>query len=50
MSIIVNDQTIDWQKWENLEVNNDRYFRDGYLLIQDYHENFDELLNGLYTV
>lgn len=50
MSIQVNDQTIDWQKWENLEVNNDKYFRDGYLLIQDYHENFDELLNGLYTV
>lgn len=50
MSIQVNDQIIDWNKWESLEINNEISFRDEYLLTQDYHENFDELLNGLYTV
>lgn len=26
------------------------FFRDNYLLQEDYHENFDELINGLYSV
>ena len=50
MSIIVNDQEIDWQKWLELEVTDESDFRDNHLLKQDYHENFDELVNGLYSV
>ena len=50
MSTQVGDQEIDWQKWESLEIDNEISFRDEYLLIQDYHENFDELLDGLYAV
>lgn len=50
MSMQVNDKTINWQKWEDYEILSQEDFRDEYLLIHDYHENFDELLNGLYTV
>lgn len=50
MSITVNDQEIDWQKWLELEVTDENDFRDNHLLKQDYHENFDELVNGLYSV
>ncbi|ABO11006.2 PoNe immunity protein domain-containing protein [Acinetobacter baumannii] len=50
MSITVNDQEIDWQKWLDLEITDENEFRDHHLLKQDYHENFDELVNGLYSV
>nr|EKU0940572.1 hypothetical protein [Acinetobacter baumannii]EKX7143506.1 hypothetical protein [Acinetobacter baumannii] len=46
MSITVNDQEIDWQKWLDLEITDENEFRDHHLLKQDYHENFDELVNG----
>ena len=50
MSLQVNDQEIDWEKWQFLEINDEKRFRDNFLNAQDYHENFEELINGLYTV
>ncbi len=50
MLLDVDDQKIDWQKWQSIEINNDSFFKDNQLILQDYHENFDELINGLYTV
>ena len=50
MSLQVNDQEIDWEKWQFLEINDEKRFRDDFLNAQDYHENFEELINGLYTV
>ena len=50
MSIEVNEQTIDWQKRLALEITDEDCFRDNYLLKQDYHENFDEFVNGLYSI
>lgn len=50
MSIPLDDQKIDWKKWQSTEVNDCNRYRDNYLIAQDYHENFDELINGLYTV
>lgn len=50
MSIQVNDQEINWEKWQSLEINDENKFRDNFLTAQDYHENFEELINGLYTV
>jgi hypothetical protein len=50
MLVKIDDQTIDWQKWQSLEIKDENLFRDNYLNYQDYQENFDELLNGLYTV
>ena len=50
MSITVNDQTIDWQKWFNLEVKDTSQFRDNLLEQKMYSKRFNTFVNGLYTV
>ena len=50
MSIAVNDQTIDWQKWFNLEVKDTSQFRDNLLEQKMYSKRFNTFVNGLYTV
>ena len=50
MSIQVNDQEIDWQKWLSLEVKDTSLFRDKLLEQEMYHKRFDTFVNGIYTV
>ena len=50
MSIIVNDQTIDWQKWLKLEIHETNLYRDNLISEDVYHERFDIFLNGIYSV
>ena len=50
MSIPVNDQEINWQRWLDLEVKNSSLFRDNLLEQEMYHKRFDTFVNGLYTV
>lgn len=50
MSIIVNEQEIDWQKWLSLEIQDIDLYRDKLLSENMYHMNFDEFINGLYAV
>ncbi len=50
MSITVNDQEIDWQRWQELEIQDTHLYRDTLLPEDIYHERFDIFLNGLYSV
>ena len=50
MSIQVNDQAIDWQKWLNLEIKDSSLFRDNLLELAMYHKRFDTFVNGIYSV
>lgn len=50
MSITVNDQEIDWQRWQELEIAETHLYRDNLLPEEMYHVNFDEFINGLYSV
>ncbi|XZT90512.1 PoNe immunity protein domain-containing protein [Acinetobacter baumannii] len=50
MSITVNDQDIDWQRWQELEIQETNLYRDNLLPEDMYHVNFDEFINGLYSV
>ena len=50
MSITVNDQEIDWQRWQELEIQDTNLYRDNLLPEDIYHERFDIFLNGLYSV
>ena len=50
MSITVNDQEIDWQKWLDLEITDENEFRDNLLEKTMYHRRFDTFVNGLYLV
>lgn len=50
MSITVNDQEIDWQRWQELEIQNTHLYRDNLLPEDMYNVNFDEFINGLYSV
>ena len=49
-STIVNDQTIDWQKWLKLEIHETNLYRDNLISEDVYHERFDIFLNGIYSV
>ncbi|EPS3325355.1 TPA: DUF1911 domain-containing protein [Acinetobacter baumannii] len=50
MSITVNDQEIDWKRWQELEIQDTHLYRDTLLPEDIYHERFDIFLNGLYSV
>ena len=41
MSIQVNEQTIDWQKWLSLEIKDPALFRDNLLEQKMYSKRFD---------
>ena len=49
-NIQIDDQTIDWQKWFNLEVKDTSQFRDNLLEQKMYSKRFNTFVNGLYTV
>lgn len=50
MSIPVNDQEINWQRWLDLEVKDSSLFRDNLLEQEMYQRRFETFVNGLYTV
>jgi len=50
MSIQVNEQTIDWQKWLSLEIKDTALFRDNLLEQKMYSKRFDTFVNGIYSV
>ena len=50
MSIQVNEQTIDWQKWLSLEIKDPALFRDNLLEQKMYSKRFDTFVNGIYSV
>lgn len=50
MSITVNDQEIDWQRWLELEIHGNDLYRDSLLDEEMYHNRFDTFVNGLYSV
>ena len=50
MSITVNDQEIDWQRWLELEIHGNDVYRDSLLDEEMYHDRFDTFVNGLYSV
>ncbi len=50
MSITVDDQELDWQRWQELEIQDTSLYRDTLLPEDIYHERFDIFLNGLYSV
>ena len=49
-NIQIDDQTIDWQKWLDLEIRDTSQFRDNLLEQAMYSKRFDTFVNGLYTV
>ncbi|NUE93674.1 PoNe immunity protein domain-containing protein [Acinetobacter seifertii] len=50
MSITVNDQEIDWQRWLELEIHGNVVYRDSLLDEEMYHDRFDTFVNELYSV
>ncbi|MEG0482586.1 MAG: DUF1911 domain-containing protein [Acinetobacter sp.] len=50
MTILVDDQAIDWQKWLGFEIKDSSLFRDNFLEKEVYRERFDIFLNGIYSV
>ncbi|MDC4797818.1 DUF1911 domain-containing protein [Acinetobacter baumannii] len=50
MSITVNDQDIDWQKWFDQEIKDSDSYRDSFLETEMYQRRFNTFLNGMYSV
>ncbi|WP_407503992.1 PoNe immunity protein domain-containing protein [Acinetobacter baumannii] len=50
MSITVNDQEIDWQKWFDQEIKDSDSYRDSFLETEMYQRRFNTFLNGMYSV
>lgn len=50
MTILVDDQAIDWKKWLDLEIKDSSLFRDNLLELEMYHKRFETFVNGIYSV
>ncbi len=50
MSVPINDQSIDWQKWLSLEIKDESLFRDKLFEQDMYHKRFNTFVKGLYNV